>query len=150
MLVGGGRIRRGASCRETEAALDLWTDLRTSASTPSTFLEPGVLRAIPANMRKRPRTEGGGAHEQPAQPADASQRGNNPGEPAAGPAAPPATTAACSHSDAHTAGKHMRDAPEHAPARNSAAVLPGAFARTEGSGESDTSRDGSVGAQDRL
>ena len=32
-------------CRETEAALALWSDLRSNASTPSTFLEPGFLRA---------------------------------------------------------------------------------------------------------
>lgn len=35
-------------CRETEAALDVWSDLRSNASTPSTFLDPRLLTALTA------------------------------------------------------------------------------------------------------
>lgn len=34
--------------RETEAALDVWSDLRSNASTPSTFLDPRLLNALTA------------------------------------------------------------------------------------------------------
>jgi hypothetical protein len=43
-----------AACRETEAALELWSDLRTNVSTPSTFLVPGLPRST--SMRKRGRS----------------------------------------------------------------------------------------------
>lgn len=33
-------------CRETEAALDVWSDLRSNVSTPSTFLDPKLLTAL--------------------------------------------------------------------------------------------------------
>lgn len=42
-------------CRETEAALDLWTDLRSNASTPSTFVTPQLMPSFPSNLRKRAR-----------------------------------------------------------------------------------------------
>ena len=34
--------------RETEAALDVWSDLRSNVSTPSTFLDPKLLTALTA------------------------------------------------------------------------------------------------------
>ena len=50
-LLRSGILQTGrACCRETEAALNLWSDLRSNASTPSTFLEPGFLRAVPVHM----------------------------------------------------------------------------------------------------
>jgi hypothetical protein len=44
-------------CRETQAALDLWTDLRLNVSTPSTFLDREVLQHMAAcSGLKRKRT----------------------------------------------------------------------------------------------
>lgn len=34
------------ACRETEAALDLWTDMRANAATPSTFLDPHTFQML--------------------------------------------------------------------------------------------------------
>lgn len=70
-------------CRETEAALDLWTDLRSNASTPSTFVDPNLMPSnFPSNLRKRARSgelaDGVGAADVGAHAGDIAACAPNP------------------------------------------------------------------------